>query len=739
MLQILQNIRNGEISLKEVPPPMNRHNGIIVRTAFSLISAGTEKSIIELAGKSIIGKARSRPDLVRQIVTKARKEGWVNTYNNINSKMEKPAALGYSAAGIVEETGRDTSGFIRGDRVAIAGAGYANHAEINYVPENLAVKIPENVSFEEAAYTTVASIALQGIRLAKPQLGDSAMVIGLGLVGLLLVQMLKANGLRVIGVDHNPFKIDTAMRLGMDEYVQIPEEYVSDKTIQFTGGYGVDNVFITASTESDQPVIMAGEAARRKAKIIIVGMVGMKIPRDIYYKKELELKVSMSYGPGRYDYSYEEGGIDYPYEFVRWTEKRNMQAVLQLMAENKLNTKILTTHEYTIDKSLSAYNLIRSGNDKYIGIILKYDIHKVQSDTVINTRMKNFPPLSKFQPGDQKEICRAGFIGAGNYAAQHLLPYLKEDNSVILTGLATATGNNSLQKSERFGFGFSSSDAGKIIEDKNTDSVFIVTRHSTHAEYVIRAVSAGKNVFVEKPIAVSNEQLADIVAGTERTEKPAAIMVGLNRRFSKMIRMLNDHFQPGSPKQMIYRVNAGEIQTDSWIHDRNEGAGMLIGEMCHFIDTMIFMCGGMPETVFARSMPLNSSKVKNDDNLSVIVTFSNGSTGTLIYNTIGTRSYSKERIEVYGDNRAAAMDDFRTLELYGAKKIKKYRSSNQDKGQREMLREVIAAFRKGTSPIPFEEIIRGMETVFTIKESLRQNKMLYVSSVPEEKNIRVPA
>lgn len=739
MLQILQNIRNGEISLKEVPPPMNRNKGIIVRTVNSLISAGTEKSIIELAEKSIIGKARSRPDLVRQIVAKARKEGWVNTYNNISSRMERPSPLGYSAAGIVEETGRDTEGFVRGDRVAIAGAGYANHAEINYVPENLAVKIPANVSFEDAAYTTVASIALQGLRLAKPQLGESAMVIGLGLVGLLLVQMLKANGLRVIGVDHNRFKIETAMGLGMDEQILIPEEYAADKVMRFTGGYGVDNVFITASTKSDEPVKMAGEAARRKAKIIIVGMVGMKIPRDIYYKKELGLKVSMSYGPGRYDYSYEEGGIDYPYEFVRWTEKRNMQAVLQLMAENKLNTKILTTHEYAMEESLSAYDLIKSGNDRYIGILLKYDIHKSQNDLVLNSRIKIYTSLNKLRQGGHREICRAGFIGAGSYATLHLLPYIKENKSVILTGLATATGNNALQKSERFGFGFSSSDAAKVIEDENTDSVFIVTRHSTHAEYVIRAVSAGKNVFVEKPIAVTEEQLADIVASTEQTATPAVIMTGLNRRFSNMIRLARDHFQHGSPKQMIYRVNAGEMQMDSWIHDRDEGAGMLIGEMCHFIDTMIYICGSVPETVFARSMPLNSSAAKDDDNLSIIITFTNGSTGTLIYNTIGTRSYSKERLEVYGDNRAAAMDDFRTLELHGAKKVKKIRSSNQDKGQRQMLDEVITAFRNGTSPIPFEEIICGMETVFTIRESLRLNKMLYVNSVPQNKNIRVPA
>lgn len=729
MLQILQSIKSGELNLVTVPPPVVAPGGIIVRNAASLISAGTEKMLIELAQKNIIGKAQARPDLVKQIINKAKKEGLVNTFHNVMSKMEKPMPLGYSAAGIIESVGENVYGFKAGDRVAIAGAGYANHAEINYVPKNLAALIPDNVSFEEASYTTVASIALQGVRLGKPELGSNVLVIGLGLIGLITVQLLKANGCRVIGAEFDKSKIELALKLGLDEAIHLPSENALEKTDAFTKGYGPDYTFITAATKSNDPIEMAGELTRKKGQVIVVGAVGMNIPRDVYYKKELEIKVSMSYGPGRYDYSYEEGGIDYPYDYVRWTEQRNMQAVLDLISQKKLDVKSLTTHHFSLEKAMDAYALIQSGKTPYVGIVLDYDINKKQ-DSILRLSQATSKPYNS------KEKLSVGFVGAGNYAALHLIPHLRKENNVNLLGLVTATGLNAQQKAQKFGFSYCTTDITSVIDDNNIDAVFIATRHSTHASYTVKALNKGKHVFVEKPMVISEEELDNVVSAYNQAneKKNVALMVGLNRRFAPMVKEIKAQFSVAEPKQMMYRVNSGHIPTTSWLHAPEEGGGMFIGEMCHFIDLMCYISGEKPVSVYARSMSLNNQMIADTDNVSVIIEFDKGSVGTLNYNTIGDKSASKERLEIYGGNKVVILDDFRRLEIWAHGKHNTVKAANQDKGQAIQVSETVTSFMKsGTAPIPFEDLVNVMKIIFAARRSVKSRKVEFINKEFENK------
>lgn len=756
MLQILQNIKSGELKQESVPTPTLTRGNFLVKTHASLISAGTEKMLIDLAQKSLVGKAQARPDLVRQVINKVKKEGLLNTFNNVMSKMEKPMPLGYSAAGIIINpedsshtfgmTGEagDSSptkvgfGMTAGKRVAIAGAGYANHAEINSVPYNLTALIPNGVSFEEAAYTTVASIALQGVRLAKPELGEYVVVIGLGLIGLITVQLLKTNGCRVIGLDYDQRKIDLALKLGMDEGFNLSSGDAVKAVEKFTGGRLADHTLITAATKSNQPIELAGEITRRKGQVIAVGAVGMNIPRDVYYKKELELKISMSYGPGRYDMSYEEGGIDYPYDYVRWTEQRNMEAVLNLMAQKKLDVKSLTTHRFKFEDALKAYDMIKEAKEPYVGIILEYDVEKEHEKVVYlkepgvrsqnpddNSKFKTCLPIGKIQ----NSKLTLGFVGAGNYAALHLIPHLKKNSDVVLKGLVTATGLNAKQKAEKFGFEFCSTDYQSLLGDE-TNSVFIGTRHSTHADYVVRALNAGKNVFVEKPLCVNEEQLGNIIQTyhsiIQSFNHSIALMVGLNRRFAPMTKILKEQFENTGPKQMIYRVNSGHIPTSTWLHETAEGGGMMIGEMCHFIDLMQFISDELPISVYAKSLSLKNSNIADSDNVSITVEFDKGSVGTLNYNTVGDKSFSKERLEVYSGGKVGVLDDFRLLEIIGnGKKVKK-KSANQDKGQANQIIKTVESFKNNTSPIPFNELVNGMLVIFAAKKSLISGQSIQI-------------
>jgi predicted dehydrogenase/threonine dehydrogenase-like Zn-dependent dehydrogenase len=672
--------------------------------------------MVDLGEKSMLGKAKARPDLVQKVFNKAQKEGWYKTFQAVMSKLDEPRPLGYSAAGIVEGVGSEVTEFSVGDRVAIAGAGYANHAEVNAVPKNLVAPIPDGVSFEQAAYTTVASIGLQGIRLADPRLGNRVAVIGLGLIGLLTAQMLKANGCKVLGVDLDPDKVDLGRELGIDAGCVSTEEDVEAVADRFSNGRGCDQTLITAATSSNEPIDQAGAITRRKGEVVAVGAVGMDVPRDVYYDKELSLHVSMSYGPGRYDPSYEEGGVDYPFEYVRWTEQRNMEAVLGLMEEEKIDIDAITTHRFDFDDALDAYDLIQNGRESYVGVVLSYDVEKEHA-RVIRTAAAS--------SSVQTDVLRIGFIGAGNYASRFLLPHLTDLDTADLKGLVTATGISAEKKAEKFGFGYCTTDAGVLFDDDTVDAIFIATRHSTHAEFATKALDAGKHVFVEKPMVVSEEELDAVVGAYERAneQRPTGLMVGLNRRFAPMVQSLRDAFAADASLQMIYRVNSGAIPTDSWLHRPEEGGGMLVGEMVHFVDLMQYVCRAQPVKVYAQNVTVGSSRIADHDNVSLVVTFADRSTGTLCYNTVGDDAASKERMEVYGGGTVATLDDFRRLEITRDGSSDRTKAWNQDKGQDAEMAETVGAFRTdGRGPIPFDELVAGMQTIFGARRSLRNEQ-----------------
>ena len=711
MLQVVQNVRNGQLELREVPPPALLPGGLLVRTAASIISPGTEKMVLELGKKSLLGKARERPDLVRQVINRARTHGIAKTVQSVMSKMDQALQLGYSAAGVVLEIGAGVVDIKIGDRVAIAGAGYACHAEVNFVPRNLTALIPNGVSFAEAAYSTVAAIAMQGVRLAQPELGELAVISGLGLIGLITAQLLKANGCRVLGIDFNKDKVEQGLGLGLDKGVVLDADDPHSAIDRFSNGRGADLTLITAGTSSNQPIELAGEITRRKGRIVVVGAVGLNIPRDVYYKKELEVKISMSYGPGRYDRSYEEAGLDYPYDYVRWTEGRNIESVLDLMARGKLDVRSLTTHRFAIGKAAEAYEMIQTGSESYVGVVLDYDLNRPQEQVV------RISPSLEY---NRIERLGVGFVGAGNYSSVHLIPHLKSSSDVQLLGVVSATGLNAKQKAEKFGFSYCATEIKPLLEDAAVDAIFIGTRHSTHADFTIQALDAGKHVFVEKPMVVSEEQLAAVIDAYHRAnaKQPTGLMVGLNRRFAPMVTRLKEIFSHGEALQMIYRVNSGGIPVSTWLHETGEGGGMLIGEMCHFIDLMQFICGEPPSSVYAQSLALNNQKSSDHDNLAIMVSFEGGSVGTLCYNTVGNSAFPKERVEVYGGGSVGVIDDFRSLEIIKRGKPIRIKAANQDKGQKREVEETIKSFRThGTGPIPFPELVAGMNVVFAARQS----------------------
>jgi len=711
MRQVVQNVKNGQLEVREVPPPALRGGGVLVRTAASIISPGTEKMVLELGKKSLIGKARERPDMVRQVISRARTYGITATVQSVMSKMEQALNLGYSAAGVVEEVATGVPDLKIGERVAIAGAGYASHAEMNFVPRNLTAIIPDNVSYEQAAYSTVAAIAMQGIRLAKPELDEIAVVSGLGLIGLITVQLLKANGCRVLGLDLNKDKVELGRRLGMDEGIVLEVDDPHRAIDRFSHGRGADLTLITAATTSNQPIELAGELTRRKGRVIVVGAVGLNVPRQSYYLKELDLKISMSYGPGRYDRSYEEGGLDYPYDYVRWTERRNLESVLDLMSRGLLDVTALTTHRFPVERAADAYAMGYAGTGPYVGVVLEYDLDRQQELTV------TLPTANAHTPKDGLGI---GFVGAGNYSSAQLLPHLKTNKDVRLAGLTSATGLNAKQKAERFGFSYCATDIKPLLEDAAIDALFIGTRHSTHAELTVQALNAGKHVFVEKPMVVTEAQLEAVIDSYQKAnaQKPTGLMVGLNRRFAPLTIKLKEAFHSADALQMIYRVNSGNIPTSGWLHEEDEGGGMLIGEMCHFIDVMQYICGQAPANVYAQALRVNSQKTSDHDNLSIVISFKGGCVGTLCYNTVGNSGFPKERFEVYGGGTVGVIDDFRSLEIVKGGKPTRVKAANQDKGQLREVAETVAAFRtSGQAPIPFVELVATMRVIFAARQS----------------------
>jgi predicted dehydrogenase/threonine dehydrogenase-like Zn-dependent dehydrogenase len=711
MKQVVQNFRTGELKVEELPPPALRPGGVVVRTAFSLISAGTERSTVETAQSSLVGKARERPDLVKQVLDTFKREGLRSTYEKVQSRLNQIKALGYSASGIVTEVGDRVTKFQIGDRVACAGAGYASHAEVIFVPQNLVCKLPEGASLESASYTTVGAIALHGIRQAEAKLGETVAVIGLGLVGQLTVQMLKAAGCMVAGIDIDKAACDLAEKSGAD-LVTHDSSIARSLIDSLTEGRGADSVIITAGTKSNEPIELAGEVARDRAKVVIVGAVGLDVPRHSYFGKELDLRLSRSYGPGRYDPEYEEKGNDYPAGYVRWTENRNMEAFLRMVAEGKVKTDLLTTHRYNVSEAATAYDLIlaRKG-ERYCGVVLRYPEHEQNQSDVIFTRA-----AKKAEAG----ATGVGFIGAGNFARGVLLPVVRRTSGVKMSGIATATGISARNTAEQFKFDYSTTDYNQILDDEKTNVVFIVTRHDLHAEITAKALARGKSVFVEKPLATTEEGLAQIV--TAASAGSGLLAVGYNRRFAPLATEIKKRFASRkSAMTIVYRVNAGQLPSDHWTHDESEGGGRVIGEVCHFIDFAQFMTGALPARVSAVATPQGASAGFVDDSTVISMVMTDGSIVSIIYTASGDSSVPKERVEIFCDRSVATLDDFKSADFVSGGKKTRLGSGAQDKGHAEEINVFFKALHEGgPAPISIESLIATSRACFAAQESARK-------------------
>lgn len=675
MKQVVLNLKNGDLTVEEVPAPTLKNGGVLVRNHYSVISAGTESGLVGLAEKSLLGKVRERPDLAKKVIDKAKRDGPISAFQQAMGRLEKREPMGYSSAGTVIAVSEDVTEFRIGDRVACAGAGYANHADVVFVPKNLCVKIADNVSFKDAAFTTVGAIALQGVRNADVRVGENVVVVGLGLVGLITVQILKASGCRVFGVDLDESKVKLAKELGADVAVSRNSPGLEDSIFQFTRGIGADSTIIAAATKSNDPVAFAGKVTRERGKVVIVGLVGMDIPREDYYNKEIELRVSRSYGPGRYDRTYEEFGQDYPASYVRWTENRNMEAFADLLSMGNLSMDKIITHEFPVEKAPEAYEIINA-RKPYLGILLEYNVDKQIEDKV---------ELKAPQPVQKVDMPVVGVIGAGIFATSTLLPNLAKIKNIRLRGLAAASGISSESVAKQYGFEYCTSDHQKIMSDPDINCVIIATRNSLHAPLVIEALKNKKNVLVEKPLAINEEELRTIESAWK--EHGGLLMVGFNRRYSELGMKLRDFFKNRSqPMVAVYRVNAESIPQNHWIYDPSEGGGRIITECCHFIDFLQYIIGSSPKEVFAKKIETAANSPEDSENVSITLSFEDGSVGTVIYTTHGDSSVSKEHAEFFADGMVGTITDFKQLELVkGGKKTKITRKLTTEKGHKSEL------------------------------------------------------
>ncbi len=711
MRAVVQNYGNGRLEVVEVPAPAVRPGGLLVRTEHSVVSAGTEKSMVDLARRSLIGKARERPDLVRQVLSKIGRDGLAATVETVRRRLDTPITLGYSSAGRVVEVGQGVEGFSPGDRVACAGAGHAAHAEFVFIPRNLAVRVPEGVPAEDAAFTTLGAITLQGLRLAEPQLGETVAVVGLGLLGLLAVQMARAAGCRVIGTDPDPSRCDLALALGASAAETAPDDFAR-LVSRLTGGQGADRVLVTAGTRSDGPVSLAGEIARMHGAVVVVGAVGMRLPRKPYFDKELVFRVSRSYGPGRYDPEYEEKGRDYPFGLVRWTENRNMVAFVALLAEGKVTPARLVSHRFPVAEASRAYDLLTgTAPGPYLGILLDYPAEPSPGRRI---DMKSAARVT-----GPAAALRLGVLGAGTFTTGVLLPVLSRLPGVEPVGICTGGGVSARHAAGKFGFQYATTDEAGLIGDDRINTVLVGTRHNLHARQVLAALAAGRHVFVEKPLCMTGTELERIEQAYAGCDPRPLLMVGYNRRFAPLsVRLRAFVAGMGEPLLVHYRVNAGHIPAEHWVHDPEVGGGRVIGEVCHFIDYLIFLTGSLPARARGRLLP-DGGRYRGD-NLQVLVEMADGSVGTILYAASGDRSFPKERVEVFGGGMTAVLDNFRSLTLSRGGRTATTRSRlTQDKGHRGELTAFLDAVRAGgPSPIPFAELVASTRTTIELADSL---------------------
>lgn len=719
MKQIMQTLRTGVIKVDEVPVPLLSDKFLLVENKVSVISAGTEKTKIDMGKKSLLQKARSRPDLVKQVVNKVRTEGLQKTLETVNSRLDSPSALGYSCAGSIVAVGGHVKGLQPGDRVACGGADYANHADFVAVPKNLVVKVPPNVTDEEAAFTTVGSIALQGVRLAEPLLGETFLVVGLGLLGQIAVQLLRANGCNVIGTDLDSSLVERAE--GFGAVGVLPGDDVEGVCHSLTGGHGVDGVLVCAGSSSNAIIEMCGAVTREKGRVVVVGAVRMDIPREDFFKKEINVVISRSYGPGRYDPFYEENGNDYPLAYVRFTEQRNMETFLSLVSQGKLDIKRLITHRFPVDDAAKAYDLIEGDKtEPYLGILLQYDPKPF--DPAESSRI---PVAPEKVSGDKVKL---SFYGAGNYATASLLPPLQSSGKVSFSGLVTASGRSAQGVANQFGFGFCAGSFKELLET-DTDAIAITTRHNTHGVAVRDALRAGKHVYVEKPMAMSVEELADIHRAYMECGQ-AQLMVGFNRRFAPATRQVNEYFSGiKSPLVVNIRINSGHIPADHWIQDPEIGGGRMIGEGCHFIDLASALVGSNVKTVYSVGTAKAEKSALLNDNLCLSLTFENGGVANITYTADGSKAMAKEYIEVFGGGRSAQIHDFKEVALYtGDTGIKRKKLGVQDKGQKAMLAAWLDGLKRGEPCVDYRCLMAtSLATVMAV-ESLTCGMPMNVDS-----------
>lgn len=709
MKQILQDMANGGTTVTEAPVPQCSKGHLLISTTTSLISAGTERMLVGFGKASLIDKARQQPEKVKMVLEKVQTDGLLTTYDAVKSKLAQPLALGYCNVGIVHEVGANVDDFQVGDRVVSNGP----HADMVKVPKNLCAKIPDNVSDESASFAVVASIGLQGIRLAQPTLGESFVVTGAGLIGLLTIQMLRANGCRVLAIDFDQSKLDLAKQFGAEICNPGKGEDPVAAGLAFSRGVGVDGVIITASTKVSDPVIQAARMSRKRGRIILVGVTGLELNRADFYEKELSFQVSCSYGPGRYDTEYEDKGNDYPLGFVRWTEQRNFVAVLDMMAAGTLNVEPLITQRFEFEDAPKAYDALTEDKSG-LGLLLKYN-------SPVETRLEKRVVLRPISIEPKNAV--VGFIGAGNYASRVLIPAFKKASSQLHT-IVTSGGINGVIHGEKTGFAEASTDLDDLLNNKDINTVAIATRHNSHAYFVERVLSAGKNVFVEKPLALTVEEIEKIETiynQNIQNNQYARVMVGFNRRFSPQVQKMKTLLDTvKEPKSFIMTMNAGAIPADHWTQDNAVGGGRIIGEACHFIDLMRFLAGSKIVSIQARRMGETDAVQVLEDKASITLGFEDGSFGTIFYLANGASSFPKERVEVFTAGRVLQLDNFRKLKAFGWPGFNKMNLWRQDKGQDACAAVFVDSIRDGKeAPIPADEIFEVARVTIQVAEILR--------------------
>lgn len=696
MKQILQNLRTGATEVVDVPCPRASAGQLLLRTTRTLISAGTERMLVDFGKANVIEKARQQPDKVRQVIEKIGTDGLLPTFDAVRNKLDQPLALGYCHVGRVIDVGRGVSGFSEGDRVASNG----KHAEVVGVPVNLCARIPDAVSDDAAAFTVIGAIALQGIRLVQPTLGETVVVTGLGLIGQMTVQLLRAHGCRVIGIDMDQARLALARRFGAEVVDLSAGADPVAAAIAFSRGRGVDAVIVTAATRSSEPIHQAALMCRTRGRIVLVGVTGLELSRDDFFKKELSFQVSCSYGPGRYDAEYEDKGHDYPLGYVRWTEQRNFEAVLDMLADGRLDVEPLITHRFPLERAADAYAVV-GGGEPSLGIVLEYPAPVERESEVRSSVVSLSPPA---QAPVRRERAAVAFLGAGNYATAVLIPAFKAGGAELVT-VVSGAGVTAVHAGRKFGFQDVSTDADAVFTTDRVDAVVVSTRHDSHARFVVQAITAGRHVFVEKPLCLTLDELAQIErAYTESREagRTSIVAVGFNRRYAPHVQRAAALLAGVTgPKAFVMTVNAGAIPAQHWTQDPALGGGRIVGEACHFIDLLRFLAKSPIVSASAASLP---GAIR--DSATLQLTFADGSMGTIHYLANGSKAFPKERLEVFAQGRVLQLDNFRVLRGYGWPGFSSQRLWRQDKGQAGCARAFLDAVRTGgQAPTPFEEIV----------------------------------